>query len=202
MNLDEFNRLIAAKRRELDSLMRRALPIKVGNLAKAHFQDNIRQESFTNNGKHPWPKTKRQQAGGKYAAENYGALLSSRNHLYSSIKYIPSDYGVKVSNELKYAPLHNWGGTTHPNVTPKMRKWAWRNYFEQTGIKKSDSKKEKKEKAESASDNAKKWKALALTKKEKLDVKIPQRQFLGESKELSDEIRQMTDTEIRNILNS
>ncbi|KAA6343103.1 hypothetical protein EZS27_009169 [termite gut metagenome] len=202
MNLDEFNRLIATKRRELDNLMRRTLPIKVGNLAKAHFQDNIRQESFTNNGKNPWSKTKRQQAGGKSAAGNYGALQSGRNHLYNSIKYVPSDYQVKVSNELKYAPVHNWGGITHPNVTLKMRKWAWRNYFEQTGIKKSDSKKEKKEKAESASDSAKKWKALALTKKEKLDIKIPQRQFLGESKELSEEIRQTMDKEIRNILNS
>jgi hypothetical protein len=79
--------------------------------------------------------------------------------------------------------------------------------YEQTAyflhhLQKSDSKKQKKEKAESASDNAKKWKALALTKKEKLNVKIPQRQFLGESKELSDEIRRTTDKEIRNILNS
>jgi phage gpG-like protein len=202
MNINEFNRLLATKRRELDNLMRRKLPVKVGNMAKAHFQDNIRNEGFTNGGNHPWTKTKRQQSGGKSAAANYGALQSSRNHLYSSIKYVPSDYRVTVSNNLKYAPLHNWGGITNPTVTPKMRKWAWRNYFAETGINKSDSKEEKKAKAKSASATADKWKALALTKKQKLSIKIPQRQFLGESKELSEQIRQLTDSEIRNVLNS
>jgi phage gpG-like protein len=202
MNISEFSHLLAQKRRELDNLMRRKLPVKVGNVAKAHYQDNFRNQSFTDGGNHPWPKTKRQQSGGKSAAANYGALLSSRNHLYSSIKYVPSDYRVKVANELKYAPVHNWGGTTSPTVTKKMRKFAWANYFKEAGIKKTDSKQEKKTKAEEASENANRWKALALTKKNKLNIQIPQRQFLGESKELTDRINNTMETEIRNILNS
>jgi predicted transcriptional regulator len=82
-----------------------------------------------------------------------------------------------------------------------MRKFAWANYYKETGIKKTDSKQAKKRKTENASENANKWKALALTKKSKLNIRIPQRQFLGESKELDDRIRQTMENEIGNILN-
>ena len=48
------------------------------------------------------------------------------------------------------------------------------------------------------------WKALALTKKEKLTVtaKIPQRKFLGPSQELTQKVSQTVENEIKNILNS
>jgi len=188
MTLQEFNRLLAQKRRELDDLMRRKLPVKVGNMAKAHYQDNIRErQGFLNNGVKQWAPTKRQQSGGASAAANYGALQSSRNHLYSSIKYTPSDYRVRVANELKYAPIHNYGGTVSPTVTPKMRKFAWAMHYKEAG---KDKNKDTQ------------WKRLALTKKTKLNIKIPQRQFIGESRELNDEIHQTMDNEIRKILNS
>jgi phage gpG-like protein len=187
MTLQEYKQFLTSKRTELEDLMRRKLPVKVGNMAKAHYQDNFRQEGFTNGGVHPWQKTKRQQSGSTSAASNYGALLSSRKHLYGSIKYIPSDYKVVVSNDLKYAPVHNWGGTLNPTVTAKMRKFAWAKHYEEAG---ADKKKDTM------------WKRLALTKKTKLSIRIPQRQFLGESKELSEQIRQLAESEIRNVLNS
>ena len=43
---------------------------------------------------------------------------------------------------------------------------------------------------------------VALTKKKKLSVHIPQRQFLGDSRELQDMIRERTKQEIIRILNS
>jgi phage gpG-like protein len=221
MNMTEFNRQLAKKSKELDDLIRRKLPVKVGNMAKAHYQDNIRQGGFVNNGLQSWQKTKRQQSGSKSATANYGALLSSRKHLYSSIKSVPSDYRVKVSNDVEYAPVHNWGGTVSPAVTKKMRKFAWAMYYKEAGIRMGKKEKEarqvakgqgktlrgkrtekQREKLDSASDTAKKWKGLALTKKEKLNIKIPQRQFLGESSELNDSIRQTIDREIRKIINN
>ena len=192
MTLQEFNRLLAQKRRELDDLMRRKLPDKVGNMAKAHYQDNIRErQGFLNNGVKKWDKTKRQQSGSTSAAANYGALQSSSNHLYSSIKYIPSDYRVRVANDLKYAPYHNWGATIP--ITPRMRGYFWYKYSTSPG--------QKKGKKTVESDEQKKWKALALSTKKKTSFKIPQRQFLGESKELNDEILQTMDNEIRNVIN-
>jgi phage gpG-like protein len=185
MTIQEFSRLIEQKRRELDDLMRRRLPIKVGNMAKSHYQDNIRSGSFTGNGQHAWPPTRRQQSGSASAAANYGPLQSSRNHLYNSIKYMPADYRVKVANELPYAPVHNWGGTTNPAVTHKMRKFAWAMYYKNKSI---------------SAVEAGKWRALALTKKSRLTINIPQRQFLGESAELSEQINRKIDEEINIIL--
>jgi phage gpG-like protein len=64
----------------------------------------------------------------------------------------------------EYGRIHNDGGTVHPKVTDKMRKFAWFKF--------------KETKDES-------WKWLALTKKNVLDIKIPKRQFLGNSPELT-----------------
>ena len=46
------------------------------------------------------------------------------------------------------------------------------------------------------------WRNMALTKKKKLHIRIPQRQFMGESEELNSRIREKVDQEITNILNS
>ena len=41
MEIQEFTRILAAKQRELDTLMRRKLPVQVGNMAKTHYQENF-----------------------------------------------------------------------------------------------------------------------------------------------------------------
>jgi hypothetical protein len=60
--------------------------------------------------------------------------------------------GSAVSTSSKYAKIQDVGGTTHPNVTEKMRRWAWAMFIK--------SKEDK-------------YKWIALTSKAKLDVKIP-----------------------------
>lgn len=209
MDIKEFSNQIKAKRKDLDNLMKSKMPVLAGRMAKDHYQDNFRQGGFINNGLRPWKKAERLSLGGKDAASQYGTLLSSRDHLFSSIKYVPGEYRVKVSNELVYAPLHNWGGTLTPTITPKMRRFAWAKYYEaagktqkaakgkRKGKKKDSSGKDKVENAE-----ASRWKGLALTKKKNLHIRIPKRQFIGESKELSNKITERTENEIRNILNS
>lgn len=202
MDVEEFTKSLASKNKQLDYLMRRTLPVKVGNMAKAHYQENFRQGGFVNGGLHKWPDARRRSSGSKAAAAKYGTLLSSRNHLYSSIKYIPADYRVKVANDVNYAPLHNWSGNTQPKVTPKMRKFAWAMYYKTAGIRKSTTKGKRKGKRKKRNipPEAERWKRLALTKKKKLNIKIPQRQFLGESRELSEKVNGKIETEIRNII--
>lgn len=207
MYIKDFAKLIEQKRKELDKMMRRKMPVIAGRMAKDHFQENFRQGGFVNGGLNPWPQAKRLSSGGTDAASNYGTLLSGRNHLFSSIKYIPSDYRVKVSNELVYAPIHNWGGTVSITVTDRMRRFAWARFYKASGRKrKADTgqKKGKKRRRKQTMDNpqASFWKGLALTKKKKLNIHIPQRQFLGESKELTDKINERMEKEIRTILNS
>lgn len=209
MDANEFSRLIKAKRKEMDDLMKRRMPVIAGRMAKDHFQDNFRREGFVNGGLHPWPKAKRLSSGRTDAAGNCGTLLSRHPHLFNSVKYIPADYRVRVADELVYAPVHNWGGEVHPTVTPKMRRFAWWNYYQATGkAKKAATGKRKGKKRDSTANNepqenpeALRWKRLALTKKKKLRIRIPQRQFLGESSELSERITEKAEKEIRNILN-
>lgn len=198
MDLKQFQQQLAAHQREIENAMKRTLPVKIGRIAADHFHENFRKGGFVNGGLHPWQPTKRQQSGSKSAAANYSPLLSARKHLYGSIKYIPGDYRVMVRSDLKYAPVHNWGGVMSPTVTEKMRKYAWARYNEAIGKKKGTKRKKKHVETEEAL----RWKALALTKKPKLQINIPQRQFLGESQELDRKINETIDNEIERIINN
>ncbi len=198
MDAKDYIKLIEQHKKELGELMRRKLPVIVGRMAKDHYQDNFRKGGFVNNGLQKWPVTKRQRSGSKSVAAKYGPLLSERKHLFESIKYIPGDYKVKVSNEVPYAAIHNEGGTANPTVTPKMRRFAWAMYYKVSGKKKNKKKNKKTGTQENAAGGF--WKALALTKKQKLSIKIPKRRFLGESAELTRKINEKTEQEITKIL--
>lgn len=205
MDIKEFAKLIEQNKKKLDTLMRREMPVIAGRMAKDHFQDNFRQGGFVNGGLQPWPKAKRLSSGRTDAAGNYGTLLSERKVLFKSIKYIPTDYRVKISNDVIYAPVHNWGGTVTVTVTDRMRRFAWAKYREASGEpKKSAGKKARKKAAgkQTLNQQAQMWKGLALTKKKKLSIRIPQRQFLGESEELNEKIEKKMAEKIINILNS
>lgn len=194
MDIKDYVELIKSQRKEIDQLMRRQLPIKIGRMAKDHFQENFRKGGFVNNGLQQWPKSKRQLSGTSSAAAQYGPLLSGRNHLFGSMKYTPSDYRVKVANEVPYAAIHNEGGTVNPTVTPEMRRFAWAMFY------KASRKKKGKRGSMLSNPEAERWKALALTKKSKLTVKIPKRQFLGESAELRKSINDKIEKELSKIL--
>ena len=205
MDMKDFARQMKRKRKELDQAMRRTLPVAIGRMAKDHFQEGFRQGGFIDGGLHKWLATRRQLSDSKAAAANYGPLLSGRRHLFSSIYYTPSDYRVRVGNSLLYAALHNEGGTVHPTVTPKMRKFAWAMAYKAAGIRQSKGGKQKKKNRAArmeANPEAQMWKRLALTRKKKLTVRIPQRRFLGESRELDGKIEERIEKEIRSILNS
>jgi phage gpG-like protein len=194
MTPKQFEDLIEAKKKEVADAIRRTLPVKIGRIAKDHFDDNFRRGGYVDNGFHPWPKTKRQQ-NGRGTKAKYGPLLSEHPNLSRSIRYVPGDAQVTVGTSVPYAAVHNQGATitSHPRVTPKMRKFAWAQFFKAGG----------KSAIISPGSPAGMWKALALTKKEKLTItsKIPQRKFLGESQELTQKVSQAVESEIMNILN-
>lgn len=136
--------------------------------------------------------------------------MSSRNHLFSSINYTPGIAKVTIFNDVVYAAIHNEGGTVHPKITPKMRRFAWAKYYELKGKQKGTQKPRKGPKngtSQSAgkqpdSGEAEKWKRLALTKKETLTINIPQRQFMGQSAELDAKISAYVEKEVLRIINS
>ena len=201
MDIRQLSKELQAKRKAISELFRRRLPVQVGAIAKEHYQDNFRKGGFVNNGLKKWKPAKRLEAGGQKAADNYGTLLSRRNHLFSNIRYIPGDGRVKVCNLLVYAPAHQWGETLHPTVTPQMRRFAWAKYYEAGGGGEKAGNGLKEGNAD-ISDEAAKWKGLALTKKTKLNIKLPARPMIGESAELNIKINEKSDSEVRKILNS
>ena len=207
MNIKDLARQVEHKRKEFDDMMRRSMPVIAGRMAKDHFQDNFRKGGFVNGGLRPWPKAKRLSSGGTDAASQYGTLLLGRNHLFNSIKYIPSDYRVRVASEVVYAPVHNWGGSVSVTVTDRMRRFAWAKFYKASGKARKAATRQKNGRkgavvGQAPNPQASFWKNLALTKKKKLNIRIPQRQFLGESKELTEKINERIGKEIRNILNS
>ena len=187
MNVNDAVRELRRKEKEIRKAFNRTLPRRIGAKAVNLVNRNFREGGFYDGGLHPWKRTRRQDSA-KGAAGEYGPLLSRRNRLSRSSEYVAEPYKVTIRNAVEYAGIHNYGGrmTTHPRVTAKMRKMAWRMYF----------------KAAAAPPEALKWKAIALTRKQRLDVKadMPRRQFIGPSRELREMTRKETEKEITNIL--
>ena len=206
MDMKTFIRLMGRKQKELDELMRRRMPVVAGRMAKDHFQDNFRRGGFVDGGLHPWPKAKRLSSGGTDAAGRYGTLLSGRNHLFGSIKYVPSDYRVVVSSDVPYAALHNRGGTVAVPVTDRMRRYAWARFYRAAGKTRKAAGGRRKGRRDTggtgrpANPQAAFWRNFALTRKKKLKIRIPRRQFIGDSRELDGKINGRIEKEIRKIL--
>ena len=203
--MNQFDRDMQKILKDLRNLIDRKLPVAAGKYAKQHFQDNFMKGGFVNGGIHPWPPAKRLSSGGAGADSQYRTLMSSRNHLYSSINYTPGTAEVTIFNDVVYASIHNDGGTVHPQITPKMRRYAWAKYYELGGGSKGSQKGRKGSKKGSGGSAAplaaEKWKALALTKKKQLTIHIPQRQFMGPSTELDERLTAYVEREVLRIIN-
>lgn len=180
MTQQEYIRELKREQQKLEDLSRRKLPVIVGRMGKDHFQDNFHKGGFVNNGLHKWTPAKRLTSGRNSAAAKYGTLLSSRNHLFSGIQYIPGDGRVTISNPVQYAAAHQFGETVTVPITPKMRRFAWAKHYEAGGGGDSDTEGE-----ENTNTEASFWKGMALTKKTSLSIKLPARPFIGDSDELT-----------------
>ena len=102
MSPQQFQLLLNEKRKEIEQALRRTLPVKVGRIAKDHFQDNFRKGGFQSDGFKPWQRKKR--------PDKYGPLMSGRQNLYGSIYYRPEDAAVTIGTDVSYASIHNEGG--------------------------------------------------------------------------------------------
>lgn len=185
MTPEEFARRLKAGRKELRELVRHKGPRIVGVRAVSFYKEGYRRGGYIDGGFHPWPLTQRQRSGGRKASDRYGALLSGRNRMFSATNYRTGNASVTIYNDTPYASVHNEGGETHPTVTPRMRKYFWAMYYERGG---------------EGSQEAERYKWLALTKKKKLRVKIPQRKFIYRSKEVGELIRNTLKAEMKKIL--
>lgn len=179
-----FRKLLMKHREELARYVSRQLPVKVGAKAQSIVRENFRLGGFQDKSLVKWAVTKRQTSGSGTDSQR-GPLLSSRKVLYDGTRYSTGSGSVTVYNNVPYAAVHNNGGVTHPHVTPKMRRYAWYRHYN-AGSKDSPE--------------AKMWKGLALTRKRALNIRIPQRKFIGPGKTLDTAIRKIVEKDLKDIL--
>jgi len=180
MTPEQFFQKLVNEQNQIKSLVKTKLPRMIGKIAVDHFKENFRKGGFVNGGLQKWKPVKRFDADSQYAAGKYGTLLSGRKELYNSITFDAGSGTVTIKSDKEYAQIHNEGGVTHPTVTDKMKNFAWAMH-KKTGKKES------------------KWKGIALTKKSNLTVNIPQRQFIGDSRELNIKIKDIIEIELTKI---
>ncbi|MGC4130170.1 MAG: phage virion morphogenesis protein [Bergeyella sp.] len=147
--------------RKLSEGVMKDLPKKVSEEACNFFMASFIKEGFTDTSFIPWVKRK---------DDFTHKLLQQSLALKASIKIETATLDkieISAGNGLKYAAIHNEGGTITIKITPKMRKYFWYMF------KKTEDEK---------------WKWMALSKKDVMTVKIPKRQFIGNSETLNQKL--------------
>lgn len=202
----KLERMVSKLTEQVEREVNDRLPRKVGLIAVQHFRQNFRDSGFLDGGLRPWKKSQRELRGGLGASARYKTLTSARNHLMSSTQAHIGRGEVSIENPVPYAIIHNEGGTivSNPTITPKMRKYAWAMVYKLSGRKRGSTGKRGKRAGgsrEAIPEEAKKWMALALTKKTKLKIraKIPKRQFIGEGRELIEKVNKEVNDSIQRI---
>lgn len=133
------------------------------------FLDSFQKQGFTDRGFNPWPLRKNDTRPG-------GALLVNKAHLRNSLKVMErSSSRILFGTNSPYAKIHNEGGIINVNLTPKARKFFWFMYY-------------------ATNDSRYKW--MAISKKSSLSIKIPKRQFIGESETLMNNLEKWLKNEI------
>ncbi len=128
------------------------LPKEMGDLAVNHFLESFQREGLEGEGK--WTPRKG-QSGDRTTRRN---LLVKTGKLRRSIRITRiTPTSVSIGSDIPYAQIQNEGGTTHPQITSKSRKYFWAMY-KKTGNQF--------------------WKNMATTKKTNLTVNIPARPFM------------------------
>ena len=204
MTPEQFIRALKKKAVKMKQYISRTAPRIAGQIAVNHIREDFARGGMTHNGFQKWDETRRQKSGGKNASSQYGPLLSGRNRLTHSIGSQPGQGEVRIYTDVPYAAIHNNGGTTHPKVTPKMRKFAWAMYYKETGITKKMKRggKARKNRLANESEEARNWKRLALTKKTQLNVHVPQRRFMPDKPgpELMKKVNARMDSDLKKIM--
>lgn len=132
--------------------MLRQLPHNIGQMGLSHFKGSFRRQGFTDFAFVPWAKRRDDMSH---------PIMRKTNALMEDLKVVEETMQrIKIETTLTYAAIHNNGGKFSLRVTPKMRKYFWAMY---------------------KSTGQERWKFMALTKKQRLPIRIPERKYIGNS---------------------
>jgi phage gpG-like protein len=171
--------------------------VDVGNTAKVFFVDSFRKQGWDDQSVQKWQKRKKteRKGRGKYAKGEDGkrdknsvrsvksgrAILVKTGDLRRSIKRNPANraaLSIKISTDLDYAKIHNDGGNVVQYVKPH-RRFVDQGDTMGTGVFNIKSRKEKQAKVKVKQD------VKGFSRK----VRMPKRQFMGDSYNLNEKVK-------------
>ncbi len=163
------------------ALMTTNLPKRIANIALKHFDESWTSQGFTdvNGSFKAWAERKKKEG---VEADNRGILIGKGSgRLRRSLRVISTSANqVVIGTDVPYAQIHNEGGEI--NTTQSVRSFQKKS-FQRT------------------------WKSRRQTVRShtvksftrRLNIQMPQRQFMGASKPLIDKIMQKIDAEVKRI---
>lgn len=157
--INELNRILGVIK---------TLPTEVGTEAVNFFKDGFNKQGWQgDNGLEPWKQRKEHIKG-----RNILIGKGTANLKKGIVKRVMGRTVIITVEGIaeKYADIHNTGGTIQVTNSPAMKKWAWAMYY--------------KELEGGSATYASMYKAMALSKKANFEVKIPKRQFIGQTRQL------------------
>lgn len=179
--LDQLGRDATAIERFL-----RGAPRVMGQLAVREFVGSFRRQAFVDEAgvTHAWPARKKADKKGR-------AILVKSGRLRRSIRVVSQDSdSVTIGTDVPYAQLHNEGGVLH--ATQNIRAHRRRRY--QTDEVSAPSAR----KAKYVRTHIGTSEVRAHTRT--LNTTMPQRQFMGASKALTDDVRAYLGQGVANIM--
>lgn len=145
------------------------------------FDRNFQRKAFFNRS---WPKSK--------LPNNRGSLMMRTGALRRGMNATIIGERIKFTNTQPYAAIHNEGGAL--TVTPQMKKFFWAMYYKTSGAAAGA----KGSKQTSLNEESNWWKNLAM-KRVGDQIKIPQRQFIGEHPEIRKAIERIMSQHLKDI---
>lgn len=125
-----------------------------------------------------------------------GSVMNRSGNLRRSIKYNVRDGMILFSSSLPYASIHNEGGEI--TVTAKMKSYFWAMYYQATGgiTTKANGGESKSKKNVKLTDEAAKWKSLALMKIGH-KIKVEKRQMVGDHPQVARIVKGVIDDNMK-----
>lgn len=177
------------KLNKLKEGLTRDIPVIVGKLAVDHFKENFHKQGFVNNGLKKWANVKRRDQSSPW----YGFEYTGQKR--TSVAFTRSKQTGKTQRSAKQKPLNFSSSATTRKVLSSKRMELYNSIRYKTSggqvVISSD-----KPYAQLHNEGG------TIKVFGKHPVKIPQRQFMGESKELSDKFAEQINVYIHTIFNT
>jgi phage gpG-like protein len=158
--------------RKLEALSKtyRNLPAEIATIAVNFSKERFVDQAWLDETKKPWEPRKRPRRGKTGKITNSQTLLVKTGRLKRSVRKISAtEDKIIIRTGVPYAQIHNEGGTVTTTATVKTH--------------------EVKEHTRNRKGRKEKVKAHTIkAHQRKMNTKIPQRQFIGNSKALQDKI--------------